>query len=171
MAKVLVIEDDTGMRRAIRYLLEADGHKAVEAVDGRDGIDALIHTRVDLIITDLLMPDQDGTQAIKRTRELDAVIPIIAISGMQRMGGFSPLEDALVAGADITLEKPFGMEQLLSAVNDLLLEHNSRGQIDVIDPRSLPERRTNSRRVADVLVANELRSGVDRRRHDRRSNE
>ena len=120
MAKVLVIEDDAAMRGTICGLLAAHGHKAVEAVNGRDGIDALIRTRFDLVITDLFMPDQDGIEAIQRIRALNETAPIIAISGVVGTGDFSPLDDALAMGADMALKKPFTMDQILEAVDDLL---------------------------------------------------
>ena len=68
MAKVLVIDDHAGMRDGICLMFAEGGHEAAEAVDGRDGIDALIRTRSDLVITDLFMPDQDGIEAIQRIR-------------------------------------------------------------------------------------------------------
>ena len=119
MAKVLVIEDDPAMRGVICRILAVGGHEAIEAVNGRDGIDALIRTRCDLVITDLFMPDHDGIEAIQRIRALDEAIPIIAVSGVLGTGGFSPLDDALAMGADMALEKSFTMEQILAAVDDL----------------------------------------------------
>ena len=105
-------------------MLEGVGHETTEAVNGRDGIDALIRTRVDLVITDLFMPDQDGIEGIQRVRELDATIPIIAISGVGGKERFAPLHDAKMMGADVAIEKPFTIETLIVAVDDLL----SRGQ-------------------------------------------
>ena len=106
------------MRGVISRILTVCGHEAVEAVNMRDGSDALIHTRFDLVITDLSMPVQD--EAIPQTRALDADIPIIAISGMSGMGFFSPRDDALAMGADRTVEKPFTVAQLTAAVDDML---------------------------------------------------
>ena len=120
MAKVLVIDDDPGMRQAVRRILERGGHDSVEAVNGQDGIDALIRSQFDLVITDLFMPDQDGITGIQRVRELDAVIPIIAISGAGGMERFSPLDDAKTMGADLAIAKPFTVEGLLAAVETLL---------------------------------------------------
>ena len=118
MAKVLVIDEDSSMRGVISRILTVLGHEAVEAVNMRGGSDALIHTRFDLVITDLSMPVQD--EAIPQIRALDADIPIIAISGMSGMGFFSPRDDALAMGADRTVEEPFTVAQLTAAVDDML---------------------------------------------------
>ena len=125
MAKVLVIDDDPGVRTAVRRILERGGHETVDAVNGQDGIDALIRSHFDLVITDLFMPDQDGITGIQRVRELDADIPIIAISGVGGTERFSPLHDAKEVGADLAITKPFTVEGLLAAVEALL----SRGTV------------------------------------------
>ena len=123
MAKVLVIDEDPVMQGVISRILTARGHEAVEAVHIRDGSDALIHTRFDLVITDVSKPVQD--EAILQIRALDSDIPIIAIAGMLGTGSFSPLDDALAMGADRTVEEPFTVAELIAAVDDML----DRGQV------------------------------------------
>lgn len=120
MAKVLVIDDDDGVRVAVSRILTNAGHDTVLAVNGLDGIDALIRTRFDLVITDLLMPIQEGIETIQRVRELDASIAIIAISGAFGQDNFSALDDARMIGADLTVEKPFTPDVLLEAVGQVL---------------------------------------------------
>ena len=120
MAKVLLIDDDEGVRATVSRILTNAGHDTVVAVNGLDGIDALIRTRFDLVITDLLMPIQEGIETIQRVRELDSAIPIIAISGAFGRGNFSALDDARMMGADLTVEKPFSIEHLLAAVVQVL---------------------------------------------------
>ena len=124
MAKVLVIDDDAGVRGVICHVLAGRGHEAVEAANGSDGIDALIDTHFAVVICDMLMPVQDGIETIQQIRELDAKIPIIAISGARGGESFSPLDDALALGADRTVKKPFTVAQLMAAVDDML----DRGQ-------------------------------------------
>lgn len=117
--KILVIEDDEAVRRAVCSILRTGGYEPAEALDGRDGLDAFIHGRFSLVITDLIMPGQEGIETIERIRELDAAIPIIAISGAGD-GEFSPLQDAALLGANRTVAKPFTVEHLLRAVSELL---------------------------------------------------
>jgi CheY-like chemotaxis protein len=120
MAKVLLIDDDEGVRASVSRILASGGHQTVVAVNGLDGIDALIRTRFDLVITDLVMPVQEGIETIQRVRELDADIPIIAISGAFGQNNFSALDDATLIGADLAIEKPFTVEKLLDGVSRVL---------------------------------------------------
>jgi CheY-like chemotaxis protein len=117
--KVLVIDDNQAVRRTICAIIRAGGYEAVEAVDGRDGIEELAHYRFDLVITDVMMPRQDGIETIQRIRELDAKLPIVAISG-SGTEEFSPLQDAQLMGADRIIGKPFHVEEILGVVRELL---------------------------------------------------
>ena len=119
MAKVLVIEDDADVRKAVCRMLRSGGHEVVETDQGAAGMKALLSESPDLVVTDMMMPGQDGIETITRIREISGV-PIIALSGRGQRGGFAPLVDAEMMGADITLAKPFTVEALLSAVNELL---------------------------------------------------
>ena len=119
MAKVLVIEDDAGVRQSLRRVLESAGHEVVETDSGILGVDMVAREAPDLVITDLLMPEQEGIETIQRIRERDDWLPIIAISGAFGDFDYSPLDDARLMGADLTLEKPFTNEKLLAAVRTL----------------------------------------------------
>ena len=125
MAKVLVIEDDENVRSFLCRALRTAGHVAIEADQGAKGMEALRRDGPDLVVTDMLMPGQDGIETIAKIRELSG-LPIIAISGQRQQGGFAPLLDAELMGADITLAKPFTVEALLSAVSELLTGDEER---------------------------------------------
>ena len=118
MAKVLVIEDDSDVRKIVCRMLRSAGHEPIEADQGEAGLAALHRDQPDLVVTDLIMPGSDGIETIAKIREVSG-LPIIAMSGM-RQGEFAPLVDAQMMGADITIKKPFTVEALLSAVNELL---------------------------------------------------
>lgn len=119
MARILVIDDDAQVRAMVTRFLERGGHEVTAAVDGRDGLDALIHNRFAAVVTDIIMPNQEGIETIERIRELDPGMPILAISGSGN-DTFSPLDDAKLMGADATLDKPFTVDQLLGAIGKLL---------------------------------------------------
>jgi DNA-binding response OmpR family regulator len=119
MAKVLVIDDDGQVRRIVCRMLRAGGHEAIETGEGGVGLTLIERDAPDLVVTDLIMPGQDGIETIARIREISG-LPIIAMSGQRQDGDFAPLVDAQMMGADLTIKKPFTMDALLAAVNDLL---------------------------------------------------
>ena len=127
MARILVIEDDSSVRGVVRRALERVGHTVFEGVDGGDGFDQVVRNRVDVVVTDLVMPNQEGIETIQRLKRLDPRIPIIAMSGVASEGEFSILDDALLIGADAALEKPFDIADLIGAVDRLLAR---RGDAD-----------------------------------------
>ncbi len=120
MARILVVDDNDEVRRMMRQALELYGH---DVVDAGNGVEALAQFRrrvTDLVITDIVMPDMEGLQTILELRTLDAAVKILAVSGG---GSFVPegyLKSAKMLGADRGLEKPFTVQQLVDAVNDLL---------------------------------------------------
>jgi two-component system, chemotaxis family, chemotaxis protein CheY len=120
MALVLVIEDDAGLRRLLRWQLEKGGHRVVEAPDGRAGIAEYKRERPDLVVCDLFMPEIDGLGVIQELRRFDPGARIVAVSGggAKIRGDF--LEIARILGAVDTLAKPFGREDLLEAVGKAL---------------------------------------------------
>ena len=125
--RVLVIEDDAALLSVVcRLLTECGDYEPRAAADGLEGLELLKDGGYGLVITDVLMPGQDGIETIGRIRELNRTIPIIAMSGYD-IGEFSPLKDASLMGADFTLEKPFGAEELLAAVRRVL-HQEPRGQ-------------------------------------------
>jgi DNA-binding response OmpR family regulator len=117
--RVLLIEDDAGVRATISSMLRRAGYEVVEAVNGFDGMDALRTESVHLVLTDLIMPEQEGIETIRQIREITSDLPIIAMSGWNSRQ-FSPLDDALAMGADRALQKPFQMDELMTVVRELI---------------------------------------------------
>jgi CheY-like chemotaxis protein len=125
MAKILVIDDEAPIRSLIRRTLERVGHTIVEASDGALGVELFEASPFDLVITDLLMPGQEGIETILQLREQYPDIKILVVSGGLSFGGRTvdkegPLSDAEVLGADASLSKPFEVNQLVETVNGLL---------------------------------------------------
>jgi len=118
MPRILLIDDDALLRDTLRQLLELDGHQVSEAGDGNLGLQQLAQgLRVDLVITDMLMPLMDGAQVIVELKKTHPGLPVIAISGGRR--SLSPqfnLDTAQLAGATQSLAKPFGRAALQAAV-------------------------------------------------------
>jgi len=120
MANILVIDDDGSVRQAIRLMLEQRGHRIHTASEGGTGVMYVASTPVDLVITDMLMPGQEGIETIRNLRRRAPDLPILAISGGGCTGFHEALEAARLFGANETLSKPFDMQQLCDKVEALL---------------------------------------------------
>jgi len=121
VANILVIDDEAPMRRFVALALEKQGHAVAEAADGAEALKIMAERPVDLVITDLLMPETDGIETIMELRRLYPATKIIAISGGgEYQSGTGFLRAAESLGADRTLTKPFQFQQLLPAVQALL---------------------------------------------------
>jgi two-component system, response regulator, stage 0 sporulation protein F len=114
MAAILVIDDEEIIRVLLRSALEAAGYEVTEATNGREGLDLYRKQPMDLVITDILMPELSGLDMLMElTREfLDA--KVIAISGAA--GERNVLDVAKLLGARQTFPKPFSIPDLLNAV-------------------------------------------------------
>jgi two-component system, OmpR family, KDP operon response regulator KdpE len=110
MTRVLVIDDEGSILRALRINLTARKYEVVTADDGASGLAAMARLRPDVLILDLGLPDMDGTDVIKDIRG-QASTPIIVLTAA---GQESTKVAALDAGADDYITKPFGMDELLA---------------------------------------------------------
>ncbi len=122
MACILVIDDNDELRVTLREILEGTGYEVREASNGREGIARCQAHAIALVITDLLMPEQEGLETIKELRAMAPPPKIIAMSGGGETGRLNFLQAAAVLGANRTLQKPIRARDLLTTVQDLLAE-------------------------------------------------
>lgn len=108
----LIIEDEYAIRRFLRTSLEANGYQTLEAECGQAGLTAVIEHRPDLVLLDLGLPDLDGLEVLRQLRTWSNT-PILILSVRERT---TEKIEALDAGADDYLTKPFDMEELLARV-------------------------------------------------------
>ena len=120
MARILIIEDDVGVRDFLESLLERAGYETVTAANGKEGVDVFATSPVDLVITDIIMPEKDGIETIMDMKRLNPALRVIAISGGGRSEPENYLHSARLLGADQTVKKPFANEDILRAVRALL---------------------------------------------------
>jgi len=120
MARILIIDDEQQIRSMLRLMLERDGYEVVEAPDGIEGIRAYRQNPADLIITDLIMPNQDGIGMIIELQKEFPDVKIIAMSGggLNKPEGY--LKGAKKLGAAYTLTKPIDREKMLRAVKNTI---------------------------------------------------
>ena len=121
--QILVIDDDEQLREMLRRMLEYAGYDVVEACDGEEAMKLLRNREVDLVITDILMPNREGLEPIMELRRGRPQLPIIAISGGGGWSGSSSyLVTATKLGAAKTLAKPFTRQEILDAVAEVFAE-------------------------------------------------
>lgn len=119
-ARVLVVDDEQGIRRYLRASLSAHGYELYEAATGQEALAAIPITRPDLIILDLGLPDLDGVDVTRSVREWTQV-PIVILSVRSQE---SDKIAALDAGADDYITKPFGAGELLARIRVALRHAN-----------------------------------------------
>ncbi len=120
-ARLLVIDDDELVRATLVDMLQTAGFEVVTAKNGRVGLELLETTSVVAIITDILMPEQEGLETIREARQRYPNLRILAISGGGAGGpDIQLLRFAESFGADQTLAKPFTPSQLVAVVRTLL---------------------------------------------------
>jgi DNA-binding NtrC family response regulator len=118
---ILVVDDDLPLRKTIEIGLRSAGHRVIGTC-GRDEIFALLQSKqFDLVVTDMLMPDIEGTEVVKAVRTFQPDAAIVAMSGGgTRMTPELCLAAASTMGASVPLIKPFKMDALLRAVDQAL---------------------------------------------------
>ncbi|MGE4063432.1 MAG: response regulator [Rhodospirillaceae bacterium] len=120
MAKILLIDDDRLLAETTEKMLQRGGHTVVRAKNGAVGLEAFAAEHPDLVITDIVMPEQDGIETIQKLLTMRPGLPILAVSGGGRTGNAVFLVAAKQVGAREVLAKPFRLEALLSAVDRCL---------------------------------------------------
>jgi len=118
--RVLVIDDDQAVRSVIVGAFNRVGCETRSAPDGRSGMRLFKDQPADLVVTDILMPNQEGIETILELKRSGAAPKVIAISGGGSRGGQDFLKWARSLGADATLPKPFRTSELIHIARVLL---------------------------------------------------
>ena len=129
MSRVLVIDDESGMRKVVRDALERAGHQVETASDGVAALDSFEEQTFDLVVTDLSMPAMSGLELVRRIRE-KSVVPILVLTVRQEEREKVRLLDA---GADDYVTKPFGVAELVARARALLRRTENRHEGPFLD--------------------------------------
>jgi two-component system, response regulator, stage 0 sporulation protein F len=124
MARILIIDDDTAVRKAAAIALEARGFDVVAVENGPAGVEAIKNWPFDAVIVDIFMPGMDGFATTRAIHQLSPATPIIAVSGFMFQGRCPTMPDfhpmAIEAGAVATLYKPLHPNELVRALTEAI---------------------------------------------------
>jgi two-component system response regulator MprA len=115
--RVLVVDDDPGVRDSLRRSLVFNGYEVELAEDGQRGLSAIAMRRPDVVVLDVMMPGLDGLETCRRLRAAGEDIPVLMLTARESV---ADRVSGLDAGADDYLAKPFALEELLARLRALL---------------------------------------------------
>jgi two-component system, NtrC family, response regulator PilR len=136
VSRILVVDDETGMRKLLSILLEKEGHEVLTAADGAAGLAEATSHELDLVISDIKMPELDGVGLLSALRERGFTMPVIMVTAYA--GSDSAIE-AMKQGAFDYLTKPFKMEEIKLVVRRALEESAGRREVGPIPPSAAEE--------------------------------
>ena len=123
MSRILVIDDEELIRQTLRSILERAGHTVLDAPNGREGMRLRQDEPVDIVVTDIYMPEKDGMQVLSEMKQLAMKPKIIAMSGGGHKGLLDWREAALALGAHGVLLKPFDERTVIVTLQEVLTGH------------------------------------------------
>lgn len=127
--KIVVIDDETQIRRMLRIALTSEGYDVTEAENGQQGLAAVARQQPDLVILDLGLPDMEGHQVLQELRGWTHVaVIVLSVRNQDR-----EKVTALDAGAQDYVTKPFSVEELLARVRAILRDHIKPEELPVLD--------------------------------------
>ncbi len=118
MAKILIVDDSVFMRMTLSNMVKAGGHEAIEAVNGREGLEKIKAEQPDCLVTDLNMPEMEGPDLIKAVRTDGITIPIIVNTADVQE---STRNRCMALGATAFFNKPLKEEGVLACINESLV--------------------------------------------------
>lgn len=119
--RILVVDDDPGVRRLLSVQLGLAGHQVDIAEDGADALVALGREKPDVLVLDVMMPELDGWQVLAKLRSKPAFadLPVLLLTAMTQR---EDLDKSYALGASVVMTKPYDGDQLVAAVETLLVQ-------------------------------------------------
>src|SRR5437763_11296196 len=153
--RVLVVDDETAIREAIRMTLEYEGYRIDEARSGQEGIDKATRTPYDAILLDIKMPVLDGIEVLENLKEQKVPTPVVMVSGH---GDISTAVECTKRGAFDFLEKPLNRDKLLLSVRNAVRTQKLEEEVGELRERA--ER--DYQLVGECTGLRELREQIER---------
>jgi CheY-like chemotaxis protein len=137
---ILIVDDDGVARQQLRALLRANDYTVIEAGNGRIARDLIAEQEIDLVVTDIFMPECDGFELIAAIRAMEHPVPVIAMTDHERWTGLNFLDAANDLGAAAVIEKPFRAAALLGLISATLLDVERHARVVTLGAWVEPER-------------------------------
>ena len=115
--RILLVEDDRGIAQFVKKGLKENLFSVEVATNGEEGLNAVLHTKYDLIVLDIMLPKLDGREILKKIRSVDIQTPVIFLTAKDSE---SDIVTGLNLGADDYLTKPFSFVELLARIQAIL---------------------------------------------------
>jgi DNA-binding NtrC family response regulator len=137
-ARLLIIDDEPSIRESLETLMTLEGFDVSLAVDGSQGLDILSHEEFDLLLLDLALPGESGIDLLPRITSMHPNLPVIMITAFGTVGN---VVDAVRAGAENFIQKPWDNEKLLADIRSAIARH--RAEAEVIQLKRVLKQRYN----------------------------
>ena len=125
MFNILVVEDDKNLRKLITTYLQRNKYNTYEATNGEEALNVLDQSYIDLIVSDIMMPEMDGYELIKSLREAKYDVPILIITAKSEI---EDKKEGFLLGADDYMVKPIDIEEMLLRIQVLLRRSKSASE-------------------------------------------
>jgi DNA-binding NtrC family response regulator len=129
MARILIIDDDSTSRDVLRQFVETKGHTVIEAKDANEGLEIFLKEKVDLVISDFIMPGKSGIDLLREMRGINPKVLFVMVTG------YPSLETATLAikdGAYDYMTKPVERDQLAAVMNRALATLELRSNLTAV---------------------------------------
>ena len=122
MFQILVVEDDASLRKLMSAALKQHGYVTFLANDGLEALDVLEKTNIDLIISDIMMPNMDGYELTRQLRKADFNLPILMVTAKET---FEDKQEGFSAGTDDYMVKPIDINEMILRVGNCVLDYDA----------------------------------------------
>lgn len=129
MFKILVVEDNKNLRKLMTTYLKKNNYETLEAEDGQEALDIIDKNHVDLIISDIMMPNMDGYELVKELRTANYMLPILMVTAKESI---DDKREGFLSGVDDYMVKPIDMDEMVLRVGVLLRRANIINQRKLI---------------------------------------
>ena len=133
MFRILIAEDDDNLRNILAATLQRENYTVYAAADGRTALDMFFRERIDLVVTDVMMPEMDGNELCAEVRVLAPDVPVLMLTALETL---DDKERGFNSGADDYLTKPFALKELLLRIRALLRRYGEVYENKVVMPHT-----------------------------------